>query len=62
MPFSGGQRICLGKNLAIMEAKMVLGAIFKNFHLELISKSDIQIHAGATLGIDGGLTAQIKAI
>jgi len=35
MPFSQGERNCIGQNLAMMEAKVVLGTLLRNFALSL---------------------------
>ena len=37
VPFGGGPRFCPGKNLAILEMKMVLSMLFKNFEIEMIT-------------------------
>jgi len=37
MPFGAGPRFCPGRNLALLEMKMVLSMLFKNFNVELIS-------------------------
>ena len=33
MPFFAGPRICIGKHFAIMEAKIVLAAVYRNFQI-----------------------------
>ncbi len=37
IPFGGGPRFCPGKNLAILEIKLVLSMLFKNFNIEMIT-------------------------
>lgn len=37
MPFSLGERNCIGQNLAMMEAKVVLGSLLRRFKLEIPS-------------------------
>ncbi|MBL4861560.1 MAG: cytochrome P450 [Crocinitomicaceae bacterium] len=36
-PFGGGPRFCPGKNLAILEIRMVLSMLFKNFNIEMVT-------------------------
>ena len=36
LPFGSGPRLCPGKNLAILEMKLMLSMIAKNFHIELV--------------------------
>jgi len=40
LPFSGGQRICVGKDLAYLESKTILVEILRNFNYEVI-KGDL---------------------
>ena len=40
MPFGSGPRFCPGKNLAILEMKLVLSMLMKNFTIEMITPSD----------------------
>lgn len=35
MPFSIGERNCIGRNLALVEAKVVLGTVLQRWNLEL---------------------------
>lgn len=37
MPFGAGPRFCPGRNLALLEMKMILSMLFKNFNVEMIS-------------------------
>ncbi len=37
MPFGGGPRYCPGRNLALLEIKVVLSMLYKNFDVELLT-------------------------
>jgi cytochrome P450 len=39
-PFGGGPRLCPGRNLALVEMKLVLAMIAKNFNMELLTPFD----------------------
>jgi cytochrome P450 len=39
-PFGGGARYCPGRNLALLEVKMVMSMLLKNFEVELITPYD----------------------
>ncbi|MCH2230373.1 MAG: cytochrome P450 [Crocinitomicaceae bacterium] len=42
-PFGGGARFCPGRNLAMLEIKMVISMLFKNFNIEMVTDhSDIR--------------------
>lgn len=40
VPFSAGQRNCIGQKFAMMELRTVIGEIIKNFELKPITKID----------------------
>ena len=43
IPFSVGARFCPGKNLAMLEMKLVLSMLMKNFKLEMVTfKEDVK--------------------
>ena len=39
-PFGSGPRYCPGRNLAILEVRMVLAMLFKNFEIEMVTKHE----------------------
>lgn len=40
MPFGAGPRFCPGRNLALLEMKMVLSMLFKNFNVQIVSSTE----------------------
>ena len=39
-PFGSGPRYCPGRNLAILEVRMVLSMLFKNFEIEMVTRHE----------------------
>jgi cytochrome P450 len=40
IPFGAGPRFCPGRNLALLEMKMVLSMLFKNFNVQMVSSNE----------------------
>jgi len=57
VPFSGGQRICIGKSFALMEMRLILGTMLQRLHprvspdYELASKAELSLHPEGPLPI-----------
>jgi cytochrome P450/nitrite reductase/ring-hydroxylating ferredoxin subunit len=51
VPFGSGPRICPGRTLALLEMRLVLGAVYKNFEVERVGASaDVRELLAFTLG------------
>lgn len=51
VPFGSGPRICPGRSLALLEIRMVLGLLYKNFAIERVGRaSDVKEHMAFTMG------------
>lgn len=51
IPFGAGPRICPGRSLALLEARVVLGLLYKNFSVERVGKSsDVKELLAFTMG------------
>jgi cytochrome P450 len=48
-PFGGGQHVCIGKYMALMESTTILAAIAQRFHLELVPNQLIEVDPRFTL-------------
>jgi cytochrome P450 len=57
-PFGAGQRICIGKSFALMEATIILAAIFQRFRLELVPQQ-IELDPTFTLRPKNGVKVKV---
>lgn len=55
MPFGGGQRLCIGKHLALMEGQLLLAMIAQNYELRLPPDHKLELEMTTTLQPCGGL-------
>ena len=47
-PFSAGPRRCIGDRFAMLEARLLLAAIYREFHLELVPGTELDLMATVT--------------
>lgn len=59
-PFGGGPRYCPGRNLAILEIRMVMAMLVKNFDVELITKYEDVKEIMAFTMMSDGYTVRLK--
>ena len=55
LPFGGGPRICIGAQLAMIEATLILATLAQRFRLKLAPGPEIELQARITLRPKGGL-------
>lgn len=60
IPFSGGPRICTGKNMAMVECLMIVATVIQKFKITLKKDHQIKPVGGFTLGLEGGLLVTLE--
>lgn len=60
-PFGGGPRYCPGRNLAILEIRMVMAMLLKNFEVELVSEYAGTKEVMAFVMMSSGYEVRLKA-
>jgi cytochrome P450 len=58
-PFGGGQRQCIGSNLAMMVGNVALATLLPRFHFELAADGEIGTTATFVLGPRGGVPMRV---
>lgn len=61
MPFGGGPRVCIGNSFAMMEAKVALATLAKNYSFETVAEQEIEPLPQITLSNKGGMKLRVKA-
>ncbi len=59
-PFGAGSRVCIGQNLALLEAQLAIAAIAQRYEIDLLPGQDIEPDPTFTLIPKGIVTAAIK--
>ncbi len=59
-PFGGGPRMCVGADFAILEAKLILGAIIRRFRLDLLTGHIIEPEGTVTLYPKHGIQMRLR--
>ena len=62
LPFGAGPRLCIGREMAKLEAAMILEHIVQKWQLSPIHSSEVPIDASVTLRPVGGLPMRLKRI
>ena len=60
MPWGAGGHACIGKSLAVMESVMILSAIARRFHIDLVSTEPVEIDPRFTLRPKGGINVSLR--
>lgn len=58
--FNAGPRTCLGKNLALLEMKIVAATVLSKYHLTIIEPEQVTYAFSLTLPMKGGLPVRVS--
>ena len=62
LPFSGGPRLCIGNEFALMEAQLVLSMMIQRYRLRAVSDAPVGLESRITLRPRGGLPMTIAPV
>jgi cytochrome P450 len=60
IPFGAGARLCIGRDMAILEGSMILAQLAQNWNIEAIHNSQVPVDASVTLRPVGGMPVRIS--
>ncbi|KAE8915665.1 hypothetical protein PF005_g19810 [Phytophthora fragariae] len=60
--FNAGPRMCLGKNLAMLEMKLIVAGVLYKFHIEVLNPEDVTYDLSLTLPVKGALNVKVSQI
>jgi cytochrome P450 len=59
-PFGGGPRICIGKHLALLEAKLIVAAVADRYRLESLAPPELELRPSLTIHPTDGLPVRVR--
>ncbi|KAG7402215.1 hypothetical protein PHYBOEH_003474 [Phytophthora boehmeriae] len=62
VPFSAGPRVCVGRNLALLEMKLVAATLVSRFQLEEVPGQNVTYSRGVSIGMKKPLLVTIKRV
>ena len=60
IPFGAGQRLCIGRDMALMEGQLVLARVLQSYTVEAIEGTTATPHAAITLRPKDGVWVKVK--
>lgn len=62
MPFGAGQRQCLGKEVALLEGRLILARILQRYDIAPVSTTPARVHLGATARPGGDMQIRLTRL
>jgi cytochrome P450 len=60
LPFGTGAHQCIGKDFAMLEARLIIARIVQSYRLQLVPKHSFVLRPGITLGLRDGLLMNVS--
>jgi cytochrome P450 len=61
IPFGAGQRLCIGKEFALMEGQLIIARVLQRYNVEAVPGRVAQMHLSTTLRTKDGVWVKLKA-
>lgn len=61
LPFGAGPRICIGRDVALLEGQMIIADIFQNWKITPLHNQEVEVDASVTLRPLNGLPMRVTA-
>lgn len=62
LPFGAGPRLCVGRDLALLEATLLVALLASQFDVRPVDGAAVKSHAGVTIRPVGGLDARVRSV
>ena len=59
LPFGTGQRVCIAKHFALMEAQLLLSMIIQQYDIQLINTNEVEVEMAVSLRPKGGIPVRL---
>ena len=60
LPFGAGQRLCIGKEFALMEGQLILARILSRYRITAVNERMPKVHVATTLRPGGGVWVRLS--
>jgi cytochrome P450 len=60
-PFGGGPRHCIGKQFSLLEAKLIVGVVGREYALEYAGEAPVSLRGSLTMHPEGGMPMRVRS-